>query len=202
VRALLGVVLGVLVRVWMLTLRVHLSLDPALRGALARPWVLAFWHGTQFSILAWRGRKPTVVLVSLSADGAMQARALAMLGLRVVRGSTSRAGARGLAALIREMKRDGVDAAFAVDGPRGPRGRVQGGAVAAARAAGGVVVPVAGGVRSGVVLRKTWDGFAVAWPFSRVDVALGRPIEPGEAGEGGAAIAAEIARLEAGMGRS
>jgi lysophospholipid acyltransferase (LPLAT)-like uncharacterized protein len=200
VRAFFGVVVGVLARAWLGSLRVHVSLDPSLEGAADRPWVLAFWHGTQFSILAWRGRKPTVVLVSLSADGAMQARALAMLGLRVVRGSTSRAGARGLAALIRAMRRDGVDAAFAVDGPRGPRGRVQGGAVAAARAAGGVVVPVAGSMRSGVVLAKTWDRFAVAWPFTRVDVALGRPIEPGEPAAG-AAIAGEIARLEAGLAR-
>ena len=27
-------------------------LHPSLRGAVDRPWVLAFWHGTQFSILA------------------------------------------------------------------------------------------------------------------------------------------------------
>jgi hypothetical protein len=196
------VLLGVLARLWLATLRVHVSIDPSLGGAADRPWVLAFWHGAQFPVLAWRGRKPTVVLVSLSADGAMQARALAVLGLRVVRGSTSRAGARGLAALIRVMRRDGIDAAFAVDGPRGPRGRVLGGAVAAARASGGVVVPVAGSVRSGVVLARTWDQFAVAWPFTRVDVALGRPIEPAEAGDGGGAIAEEIGRLEAGLARS
>ena len=142
--------------------------DPALEAMSDRPWVLAFWHGTQWPLLAWRRRRSTVVLVSLSRDGMMQARALSMQGLRVVRGSRSRGGARGLASLVRMMKRDGVDAAFAVDGPRGPRGVVKGGAVVAARAAGAVLVPMAGAVRRGIVLRRAWDRFAIAWPFTRV----------------------------------
>jgi lysophospholipid acyltransferase (LPLAT)-like uncharacterized protein len=35
-----------------------------------------------------------------------------------------------------------------------------------------------GRVRSGIVLKGTWDRFALAWPFSRVEVVLGAPIEP------------------------
>lgn len=101
-----------------------------------------------------------------------------MQGLRVVRGSSSRGGARGLAALVRTMKRDGADAAFAVDGPRGPREVVKGGAVVAARAAGAVLVPMAGAIRHGLVLGRAWDRFAIAWPFTRVDVALGKPVDP------------------------
>jgi lysophospholipid acyltransferase (LPLAT)-like uncharacterized protein len=176
--ALLGVVLGLVARMWLATLRVRVVVHPALEAARDRPWVLAFWHGTQWPLLAWRRRGPTVVLVSLSRDGAMQARALAMQGLRVVRGSSSRGGARGLAALVRAMKREGADAAFAVDGPRGPRGAVKGGAVLAAQSTGAVLVPMAGGVRRGVVLRRAWDRFAIAWPFTRVDVVLGAPVDP------------------------
>jgi hypothetical protein len=176
--SVLGWFLGAVARLWLATLRVRVAVDPAVEAMRDRPWVLAFWHGTQWPLLAWRRRRGTVVLVSLSRDGTMQARALAMQGLRVVRGSTSRGGARGLASLVRTMKRDGVDAAFAVDGPRGPRGVVKGGAVVAARAAGAVLVPMAGAVPCGLVLRRAWDGFAIAWPFSRVDVALGRPIDP------------------------
>lgn len=41
-----------------------------------------------------------------------------------------------------------------------------------------LLVPMAGFVRSGVVLRRAWDQFAVAWPFARVDVVLGAPIDP------------------------
>jgi lysophospholipid acyltransferase (LPLAT)-like uncharacterized protein len=165
-------------RNWLATLRVRVVRHPALDGVHDRPWVLAFWHGTQWPLLAWRRRRRTVVLVSLSRDGAMQARALALQGLRVVRGSSSRGGARGLAALVRAMRREDADAAFAVDGPRGPRGTVKRGAIVAARLAGAVLVPMVGVVRHGIVLRRAWDRFAIAWPFTRVDVVLGPPVDP------------------------
>jgi lysophospholipid acyltransferase (LPLAT)-like uncharacterized protein len=174
----LGWVVGVVARLWLSTLRVRVQYDPALEPVRDRPWVLAFWHGTQWPLLAWRRRRRTVVLVSWSRDGALQARALAMQGLCVVRGSSSRGGARGLAALVDAMQRERADSAFAVDGPRGPRDIAKAGAVVAARATGAVVVPMAGAVRCGLVLRRSWDHFAIAWPFTRVDVTLGRPIDP------------------------
>ena len=198
-RRLLGSILGVVARVWLATLRVRVRVDPALEGASDRPWVLAFFHGAQWPLLAWPRRRRTVVLVSLSRDGAMQARALEVQGFGVVRGSSSRAGARGLAALVRAMRRDGADAAFAVDGPRGPRGVVKGGAVVAARACGGVVVPMASAVRCGVVLRRSWDRLAIAWPFTRVDVAIGSPIEPG-ASDAVAQVQGALARLTLQLG--
>jgi lysophospholipid acyltransferase (LPLAT)-like uncharacterized protein len=188
----------VVARVWLATLRVRVVAHPALEGVGDRPWVLAFWHGTQWPLLAWHRRRPTVVLVSLSRDGSMQARALAVQGLTVVRGSSSRGGARGLAAVVRAMRRDGADAAFAVDGPRGPRGVVKGGAIVAARAAGAVLVPMAGVVRRGIVLRRTWDRFAIAWPFTRVDVTLGDPVDPRTATDARADVERSLARLNAG----
>jgi lysophospholipid acyltransferase (LPLAT)-like uncharacterized protein len=179
VRAALGVVLGLVARLWLATLRVRVAVHPELAAAReARPWVLAFFHGTQWPLLAWRRRRPTVVLVSLSNDGAMQARALALQGLTVVRGSSSRGGVRGLLALVRAMRARDADAAFAVDGPRGPYGVAKDGAVAAARRAGAWLVPMGGAIRRGVVLSRAWDRFALAWPFSRVAVVLGAPIDP------------------------
>ena len=124
IQTLLGVLLGLLARVWLATLRVRVVTHPALGEVQDRPWVLAFWHGTQWPLLAWRRRRRTVVLVSHSRDGSMQARALTLQGLQVVRGSSSRGGTRGLAALVRALKREQADAAFAVVGPRGPVGVV------------------------------------------------------------------------------
>ncbi len=129
----------------------------------------------------------------------MQARALTILGLCVVRGSSSRGGASGLAAVVRAMKRWRADAAFAVDGPRGPYGVAKGGAIVAARATGSVVVPMAGAVRRGVVLRRTWDRFALAWPFTRVDVVLGEPIDPGTAGDARADVERALVELNASL---
>jgi lysophospholipid acyltransferase (LPLAT)-like uncharacterized protein len=116
------------------------------------------------------------VLVSLSRDGDIQARALSVLGLAVRRGSTSRGGARGLAALVR-LLRSGLDAAFAVDGPRGPWGTVHPGALAAARHAGGVLIPLGCASSSAWVLRGSWDRFELPKPFARVVVAVGPALD-------------------------
>jgi lysophospholipid acyltransferase (LPLAT)-like uncharacterized protein len=191
-RAALGVVVGLVARLWLATLRVRLEIDPALAGVRERPWVYAFFHGTQWPLLAYRRPRATVVLVSLSRDGTLQSRALALQGFRVVRGSSSRGGARGLAALVRVMRRERADAAFAVDGPKGPYGVVKGGALAAARAVGGVLVPMGGSVERGLVLRRAWDRFQIAWPFSRVTVRLGAPIDPSEDGARSALEAAIV----------
>ena len=193
----LGFAGGVLVWLWVATLRVRVVAHPALESVRDRPWVFAFWHGTQWPLLAWRRRRPTVVLVSWSRDGRMQARALRVHGFEVVRGSSSRGGARGLAALVRTMRKRGADAAFAVDGPRGPHGVVKGGVVLAARAAGAVLVPAAGAVRRGVVLRRAWDRFAIAWPFTRVDVTLGDPVDPATAADPRGEIERALAAMNA-----
>src|SRR5262249_22619489 len=120
VYAALGVVVGVLARLYLRTLRFSLTADHALAAGDSRPWVLCFWHGDQLPLLLWPRRRATVTLVSYSLDGELQAHALPVFGLRIERGSTSRGGARGLAAIVRRLKA-GEDAAFALDGPRGPR---------------------------------------------------------------------------------
>lgn len=177
-RAAVGVLLGLVARVWLLTLRMTIVQHPAASASDGRPWVLSFFHGQQFVLLGWGRRRPTVTLVSLSRDGDIQARALPRLGLRVQRGSTSRGGARALAAVVRALRVGGLDAAFAVDGPRGPLGVVHPGALAAARNAGGVVVPIACASARRWVLRRTWDQFELPWPFTRVAVVIGEPIAP------------------------
>jgi lysophospholipid acyltransferase (LPLAT)-like uncharacterized protein len=174
-----GAVLGLVAWVWLRSLRLTVVVDPALEGeASSHPWVLAFFHGSLWPLLAWKRRRPTAALVSLSADGDVFASALARVGLVVVRGSSSRGGAQGLAALVRFLRRAprAHDAAVAVDGPRGPRGVAKDGAIRAARLArGALVVPMGSAAASATVLRS-WDRFALAWPFSRAVVVLGAPV--------------------------
>jgi len=200
-RRALGVLVGLLARAWLATLRLTLLIDPALGRAEGRAWSLAFWHGQQFALLRWRRRRPTVALVSLSRDGEMQSRALAQVGMTIERGSSSRGGAAGLKAIVRRLRR-GLDAAFAVDGPRGPAGVVRSegggvGAALAARLAGGVVVPMASACASCWVLKRTWDRFELPRPFSRVVVVLGPPIEPDAASPEALGAAVDRARAAA-----
>jgi lysophospholipid acyltransferase (LPLAT)-like uncharacterized protein len=201
-RRALGVLLGALVRVWLSTLRFTLVIDPALAApasaARAVPWILALWHGQQMLLLRWPRRRRTIVLVSLSTDGELLAGALPVLGCGVERGSTSRGGAGGLRSIVRRLK-SGCDAAFAVDGPKGPRRSVRAlGASVAARLAGGVVVPLAAACSASWVLSRTWDRFELPRPFSRVAVALGAPLDPEAASSpSGLADAVERARAAA-----
>ena len=176
VYAVLGVALGIFVRIYLTTLRVSLRIDPALDPSGRKPWILCFWHGEQLPLLAWRRRRTTVALVSHSLDGQMQARALRLQGLSIERGSTSRGAVRGLVAVVRRLK-SGADAAFAVDGPRGPRFSVKSGARAAARLSGGLLVPMGSAAPRGITLERAWDKFRVPLPFSRVGVCLGAPLD-------------------------
>jgi lysophospholipid acyltransferase (LPLAT)-like uncharacterized protein len=177
VRALLGLLLGLIARVWLRTLRVELQVHPELEAVTDRPWVLAFFHGKQWPLLAWRRRRPTLVMVSFSSDGELQSRALSFLGFSVVRGSSSRGGARGLAALVRGLRGGTSDAAFAVDGPRGPYGVPKPGVFLAARRAKAVIVPMGSAIVGAKTFARAWDRFALAWPFARVSVVLGAPLE-------------------------
>ncbi len=193
-RRALGSALGLVARAWLASLRVRVEAPPGLDAAGASPWCLALLHGQQFGLLAWPRRRAVVALVSRSPDGELLARALARVGLDAVRGSSSRGGARALLALARRLRRGGVDAAFAVDGPRGPAGSPRPGALLAARASGGLVVPIACAARPAFVFARSWDAFELPLPFARVVVALGEPIAP-ERPRALAELAASLATL-------
>jgi len=138
--------------------------------------VFAFWHGQQMGLLVARHRAKLTTLVSWSNDGALQAQVMRRLGLGVVRGSSSRGAAVGLLSMIRAV-RGGRDAAFAVDGPKGPKQRAKPGAVAVANSSGALLLPVASAARRSLRLGRAWDDFEIPLPFTTVAVAIGSPVD-------------------------
>ncbi len=111
-----------------------------------RPYVHAFYHDQllmmTYSYLGRPFGRRLAVLSSRHRDGEYISRTLERFGHLMIRGSTGRGGASALKEMARQL-REGHDAAFATDGPRGPRHRVQIGVVAAARLGGAPIVPVA-----------------------------------------------------------
>ncbi len=191
-RRFVGFLIGVVVRLWLATLRVRVAVDPALDLEDPSPLVLSFWHGQQQLLLAWKRRRPTLVMVSWSRDGELQTGLMRAIGLRVVRGSSSRGGARALRELVGRI--DGQhDAAFAVDGPRGPLHEAKPGARRAARLAGARLVPLGAAASSVRVLGRTWDRFELPLPFSRAAVVLGAPLDPGSSDERALSLAIDAA---------
>lgn len=139
-----------------------------------QPPIFAFWHGRILPATYFWRRRDIVVMTSENFDGEWIARIIERFGYRTARGSTSRGGARALAQLRRTI-RQGLPAAFTVDGPRGPSGSVQPGAVWLASLTGSPILPFHMEAARHWAARS-WDRTQIPRPFTRVAVAIGPPI--------------------------
>ncbi len=139
------------------------------------PVLYAFLHGHQLMLFGYPAPRPLVQMVSLSRDGDLQAEILRLLGFHFVRGSP---GKNGMEALYEMTGRvlDGEHAALAVDGSRGPRGKVKPGIIHLARDSGGGIIPIAAAARRSIILKNAWDRYEIPWPFTRVAVVESEPI--------------------------
>ena len=140
----------------------------------SRNVVFAFWHNIIFyNTWFWRHRR-IVVMTSQSFDGEYIARFIQRFGYGAARGSSTRGGVRALIAQIRGLEA-GFDAAFTVDGPKGPIYEAKAGPAMLARKTGAAIVPVhvAGSAYWEI---GSWDRFRIPRPFSRATVAVGEPI--------------------------
>jgi lysophospholipid acyltransferase (LPLAT)-like uncharacterized protein len=135
--------------------------------------IYSFWHG-RLLVLSWTHRNQSVqALTSDHYDGDLLGRVIERLGFGQLKGSTTRGGARAIRSLKAVLSR-GQDIALAVDGPRGPRGKLQQGAVELSRLTSCAIVPVT----NTAVCRKllsSWDRFQLPAPFTKVIVRYGRP---------------------------
>lgn len=180
------------VQILRLTCRLRVHHDP--RGTLRRngvPYAYSVLHAHQIAILI--NREPgTAAMLSQSADGQLLAPALWSLGVIAKRGSSSnttgqthnkggQAALRGLA----ESLRAGRPAILAVDGPRGPRNRVNKGIAVLAKQTDAAVVNVVAVPRRRWILTGVWDRFQVPQPFTRIDGYFGEPLfhQPGESAD-------------------
>jgi lysophospholipid acyltransferase (LPLAT)-like uncharacterized protein len=111
------------------------------------------------------------VLVSPSDDGSISTLLLEAFGFRVVRGSTSRGGARALRVMLELLQGGGV-VVITPDGPRGPRHGVNSGLPWMARATGYPIQPIAFAVDRAWRL-SSWDRFTIPKPFARVVIDWG-----------------------------
>ena len=178
---LLGKLLGWAMKLITATLRVDLH-NPGRIGdpnTPVPPMILMLWHNRFFVVPAvWlrmlRAKRQMSILTSASRDGDMVANAMAVFGFEAIRGSSSRRAVAALVGLKRALE-DGQDVCLTPDGPRGPRYKVQAGAIKLAEATGAPIVPVH--VRFSSAWRLgTWDRFVIPCPFSRVTVTFGEPL--------------------------
>jgi len=173
---LIGLLGAALVRIWGATLRIEFLNDDHRRAAedAGERVAYAFWHGILLPLAYTHRGRGIVVLVSRHGDGEIISQIVCRLGYGVVRGSSTRGGARAMVEMARAA-RAGHPLAVTPDGPRGPRRELQPGLLHIAHRGGVPIVPVAL-----EALRRTelssWDRFLIPHPFSRVAIATGPKI--------------------------
>ncbi|MGC2578974.1 MAG: lysophospholipid acyltransferase family protein [Terrimicrobiaceae bacterium] len=179
---LLAIIGSTILRLLFLTLRLDFEDRTGFtKNILKSPVIMCFWHNRILGItLAFlrhypgKTRKGVNVLTSASRDGEILAQLVGQFGMDAVRGSSSRRGSRALRELI-ELTENGCDIAITPDGPRGPRYSFGPGAISLAQLTAAPIAPVHAKFTR-CLRMKTWDGFIIPLPFSKVSVTVDDPI--------------------------
>jgi lysophospholipid acyltransferase (LPLAT)-like uncharacterized protein len=124
--------------------------------------------------LPYYARRGWHVLVSRSGDGDVSQELLRGFGYEVIRGSSSRGGARALRDMLAVLDAGSV-LIITPDGPRGPRHSMNQGLAWMARATGYPVIPC-GLVCDRAWRSKSWDRFTIPKLRARVVFVYGAPI--------------------------
>ena len=140
-----------------------------------KPFVVVFWHGRQFILFHIFRKSRCLVLTSLSEAGEVQKWVLRSFGHSAIRGSSTRGGAASIVTMIKKIKKERRNAAFAVDGPRGPVYEAKPGAIQTAVKSGAYILPVTSAYKRSKVFDKLWDKYHFPMPFTRGVVKFGIP---------------------------
>jgi len=134
------------------------------------PVAIVLWHNRLFLaaeiVRRFRQGRPAYALVSASQDGAWLTAFFSLVGMRTVRGSSSRLGREAASDLV-EVMRAGHDIGITPDGPRGPCYEMKPGAIIVPRRTGAPLLLVGAEFTSAWRL-GSWDRFCLPRPFSRV----------------------------------
>ncbi len=163
----------IVVAAWLLralgaTLRFRVDGESVIPDTLAAgESVIVFgWHELLLAACCDLGQFHPYIMISRSRDGERIARVVERLGYHVVRGSSSRGGARALLEMVRALRKPTL-AGHLIDGPRGPRHEVKPGIVAMAQRSRAVLVPMTYFIRW-KWSAPSWDRMQIPLPFARI----------------------------------
>jgi lysophospholipid acyltransferase (LPLAT)-like uncharacterized protein len=176
---LIALVGSTIARLLFLTLRVRIQ-DQAgfLKQSPDFPLIITFWHNRILAITVahlrhyhHRTRKGVSVLTSPSRDGEILAQLMACFRMGSFRGSSSRRGSRALRECADHLN-SGADLAVTPDGPKGPRYSLGPGLILLAQTTNARIMPMHVKFSNAFTV-KSWDGFRIPLPFSRLDITIG-----------------------------
>jgi lysophospholipid acyltransferase (LPLAT)-like uncharacterized protein len=138
-----------------------------------KPFIFSLWHGQMLPLLLRHRGEGVTILISEHRDGELITQVAERLGLRAVRGSTTRGASRALLAMTRLLS-EGAELAITPDGPRGPARTFAPGALIVAQRSGMPIIPI--GVYASRAWRlRSWDAFLIPKPFATVCIVYGDP---------------------------
>ena len=158
--------------------------DPTVNPEVARRtgarYIYAFYHEVLLFPAYFWAWPEMQILISDHRDGELIAQTVLRLGFGVVRGSTTRGGARALREMTGRVDRGHL--CITPDGPKGPRRHVHQGLPYLALRTGLPIVGL-GMAFSNPWRAKSWDKFAVPRPYGKATCVFPEPvIVPPDAG--------------------
>ncbi|MDR0330376.1 MAG: lysophospholipid acyltransferase family protein [Chitinispirillales bacterium] len=166
---LIGTTLG---KTWRFNVASPPSVD--IFDASSAPKVYCFWHANLLVVSYLFRNTGKTAIVSHSKDGRIAAWVAKRWGHGVIFGSSRRGGAGALRQAVRAV-REGRSLGITPDGPKGPREVAKPGAAQIAIAGKAPAVAIRVDAKSALRL-KSWDRFAIPYPFAKIDVVLSEPI--------------------------
>ncbi len=139
-----------------------------------RRMIYAHWHGSIPGVLYLLKPYNVVTMISGSKDGTLVDTIARWLGGKTVRGSSTRGGATALKGILR-LANEGYNPGIAIDGPKGPRGKVKPGVLEISRVLGAEIHPLTVTCNRAWVFEKAWDKTFLPKPFAKVVVYWGDP---------------------------
>jgi lysophospholipid acyltransferase (LPLAT)-like uncharacterized protein len=136
--------------------------------------IYAIWHGLQNYLGGVPGRENIHILISPSVDGETIARIVQAIGFSTVRGSSKRDGAKATREII-SLLENGKNVVYAVDGPKGPHGKVKDGLIRIAQMAQKPIVPISAAANFKKAI-SSWDRYEIIFPFAKTPIVFGEPI--------------------------
>lgn len=139
------------------------------------PIIYAYWHRHIFvTIYRFKntGARP---LISLSKDGELVSQIAEEFGMKPIRGSSSKGGARAFVEMVNSIKSHHDEVLITADGPKGPLREIKDGTIRLAEKTGAIIIPIAWHASRVKIFEKTWDKFKIPRPFSHITYAYGSP---------------------------
>jgi len=163
------------IQAWLRTLNFRFAVDSptALPNKLGTRGLYLFWHETLLLPAYSHVHDGFAILVSTHRDGELIAQTVRMLRGQVIRGSSTRGGTAAVINMLRDRKARHL--AITPDGPRGPRRRVQMGAIYLSSRGQMPLVPIGYAV-SDCWRVPSWDRMILPKPGAAARCVAGEPI--------------------------